>query len=59
MKKRKHLTTLQCFGLTFILAFAVFLGGALLLNSRMFSGSESLKGMDFLAKDEDMEEVFW
>lgn len=57
-KKRKHLTTLQCFGLAFLLAFTVFLGGALALNSRMFSGSETLKGLDFNAKDEEMEEVF-
>ncbi|MBQ1215953.1 MAG: LCP family protein [Firmicutes bacterium] len=57
-KMRKHLTTFQCFGLTFLLAFTVFLGGALLLNSRMFSGNESLKGLAFNAKDEEMEEVF-
>ena len=57
-KKRKTLTTLQCFGLAFVLAFSVFLGGALFLSQRMFGGTDSLGGLDFIAKDEEMEEVF-
>ncbi|MBQ8591018.1 MAG: LCP family protein [Firmicutes bacterium] len=57
-KKRKGLTVFQCFGITFLLAFTLFLGGALFLSQRVFSGNESLAGLDFLAKDEAMEEVF-
>ena len=57
-KRKKGLTTFQCFGLAFLMAFTVFLGGALLLSQRMFSGDESLAGLDFFAKDEEMEEVF-
>ncbi|MBO4992262.1 MAG: LCP family protein [Firmicutes bacterium] len=57
-KKKKGLTALQCFGLTFLIAFSLFLGGSMLLSQRMFAGTETLGGLEFLAKDEEMEEVF-
>jgi len=57
-KKKKKMTAFQCFGLAFLMAFSVFLGGAMLLSQRMFAGSETLDGLEFLAKNEEMEEVF-
>lgn len=56
--EKKGMTAFQCFGLAFLMAFSVFLGGAMLMSQRMFAGSETLDGLEFLAKNEEMEEVF-
>lgn len=53
-KKKKGMTAFQCFGLAFLMAFSVFLGGAMLLSQRMFAGSETLAGLKFSSEKEEV-----